>query len=562
MWIGTRYEFHLYRFSNTNKTIEEIKDEAISTFSSISKSTRVSSIQSDRENNLWMTSMLGGGILHYNLQSGRWELFPDDGPNGDVLIKRGINAAYVNDPGQLWITSVLGGSLMKYKYDDATITYYGRDESILSDVIYDITPDEKGNLWLTTEYGVTAFNIRDQKVISSILFNQSYTAEYTLYDPLSRKLIIGLHDRFVFISTDRNTSSKPLPPPVLDRIWVNNEKYFFMPDPTRVSLPYTQKNISISFTAPYFDNIGKLKFAYQLKGADDDWISSDSRIAQYASLSPGNYSFYVKVGDEQGHWNEPVELMSFKIKPPVWKTPWFIALLFISISLGITWISRSRIKRIQREASLRHKMYETEMMALRAQMNPHFIFNSLNSIDALIHNNDKYQATMYLNKFAKLIRNILDSSKQNTISVAKDLENIRLYIDLEKMRSENSFTEEIHVDPVILQEDLRVPPLIMQPYVENAILHGLRNRADHLGQLKISIERKNGHLHYLIEDNGVGRKQAMNGRSKDKTSYGMQMSSDRIKLFNHEDQASVSITDLEMNGMPAGTRVEIRLNLK
>jgi LytS/YehU family sensor histidine kinase len=204
------------------------------------------------------------------------------------------------------------------------------------------------------------------------------------------------------------------------------------------------------------------------------------------------------------------------------------------------------------------------MMALRAQMNPHFIFNCINSIDALIQSNDKYQATVYLNKFAKLIRNILDSSKQNMVPLTKDIETLQLYIDLEQFRNENKFTAEIKTDDALLQEDYKVPPLIVQPYVENAILHGLRNRQDNKGKLFISIQKKNEQIQYCIEDNGVGRNGngADHFNQKEKKSYGMQISSDRIKLFNKQETASVKITDLTENGMASGTKVEVAIKIQ
>ena len=164
-----------------------------------------------------------------------------------------------------------------------------------------------------------------------------------------------------------------------------------------------------------------------------------------------------------------------------------------------------RIKTIRHEAELKQKIAETEMMALRAQMNPHFIFNCINSIDALIQSNDKYNATVYLNKFAKLIRNILDSSKQNTVTLAKDLNTLQLYIELEQLRNENKFIAKINADEELIREDYKVPPLIIQPFVENAILHGIRYRKGNDGMLSISVTKLNSHLQYIIEDNGVGR---------------------------------------------------------
>jgi LytS/YehU family sensor histidine kinase len=232
-----------------------------------------------------------------------------------------------------------------------------------------------------------------------------------------------------------------------------------------------------------------------------------------------------------------------------------------SVVLITYWIVRKRIRSIRYEAGLKQKIAETEMMALRAQMNPHFIFNCINSIDSLIQDNDKYHATVYLNKFAKLIRSILDSSKQNTVTLANDMETLKLYIEMEQFRNENKFTAVIKADPGLLQEDFKVPPLIIQPYVENAILHGLQNRPGKDGQLVISLNRRDGQIQYIIEDNGVGRVHRQNGHSTDRVSYGMQMSSDRVKLFNQEEHASVQITDLVDDGIPSGTRVEVFLKM-
>ncbi|MEO6638688.1 MAG: two-component regulator propeller domain-containing protein, partial [Ginsengibacter sp.] len=141
--------------------------------------------------------------------------------------------------------------------------------------------------------------------------------------------------------------------------------------------------------------------------------------------------------------------------------------------------------------SMNEQLSKARLEALRSQMNPHFIFNCINSIDALIQSNDKYNATLYLNKFAKLIRGILDSSKQNTVSLSTDLETLKLYIELEQFRHEDKFVAEIQAADELLQDDYKVPPLIIQPFVENAILHGLRYRHDNKGKLSISVNRQN-----------------------------------------------------------------------
>ncbi len=210
--------------------------------------------------------------------------------------------------------------------------------------------------------------------------------------------------------------------------------------------------------------------------------------------------------------------------------------------------------------SINEQLSNAKLDALRSQMNPHFIFNCINSIDALIQSNDKYHATVYLNKFAKLLRNILDSSKQNTVTLSKDIDTLKLYVELEQLRHENKFTAEIYTDDFLIQDDFKVPPLIIQPFVENAILHGIRYRTDNNGKLKVSVSKKNNYLQYVIEDNGVGISFHQN-KKNEKTSYGIEMTIDRVKLFNNEEKASIEIIDLIAQHKPIGTRVTVLLKL-
>ncbi|MEO5563730.1 MAG: histidine kinase, partial [Chitinophagaceae bacterium] len=241
----------------------------------------------------------------------------------------------------------------------------------------------------------------------------------------------------------------------------------------------------------------------------------------------------------------------------------------VQVLSTIATLMATKIKSIEAEQSLQRtniEMYsmneqlsKAKLEALRSQMNPHFIFNCINSIDALIQSNDKYHATVYLNKFAKLIRNILDSSKQDTVPLSKDLDTLKLYIELEQLRHENKFTAEINADEAVLQDDYKVPPLIIQPFVENAILHGIRYRTDNNGKLTISVIKLGDYLQYVIEDNGVGRGTFRGQVQKEKISYGMDMTNERVKLFNHEEKASVRITDLFEQDKPAGTKVEVLL---
>ena len=196
-------------------------------------------------------------------------------------------------------------------------------------------------------------------------------------------------------------------------------------------------------------------------------------------------------------------------------------------------------------------------------MNPHFIFNCLNSIDNLIQVDEKEKATLYLVKFAKLIRSILENSKNNVVPCWKDLETLKLYIELEELRCDKKFTYKINVADEIMNGDYKVPPLVIQPFVENAIHHGLLNKIDADKKLTIDVTVNNNHICYSIEDNGVGRAKAESYKQLNRPvheSMGMQITTDRINLFNQDKNGSVKITDLVNDqNEPTGTRVVVVL---
>jgi len=219
-------------------------------------------------------------------------------------------------------------------------------------------------------------------------------------------------------------------------------------------------------------------------------------------------------------------------------------------------------KKIKEESLFKQRISETEMQALQAQMNPHFFFNSLNSIENFIMQNEKKLASDYLNKFARFIRGILDSSNNDLIDLKKDIESLQLYIDLERLRFNNKFTYCCQIDPQLLDGDYQVPALLVQPFLENAINHGIgpSDRTD----LKICLQvrLKNNMIHYIIEDNGIGRDQSRVYNQLNKPfhkSVGMKLTQDRINIFNRETGSSenVKIIDLfDDEDKPIGTRIE------
>ena len=206
------------------------------------------------------------------------------------------------------------------------------------------------------------------------------------------------------------------------------------------------------------------------------------------------------------------------------------------------------------------------MQALRAQMNPHFIFNSLNSINRFILQNNKAQASEYLTKFSKLVRMILQNSQASLISLEAELEALDLYLEMEALRFNYHFDYKITTSKDLDIEVLQVPPLILQPYVENAIWHGLMHKEEK-GHLNIEVLEKDDQLYFSIEDNGVGRQKSKELASKTATkhkSMGLRITANRIAILqkNGSTESPVTIRDLvDSNGVAAGTEVIIKMPL-
>ena len=216
------------------------------------------------------------------------------------------------------------------------------------------------------------------------------------------------------------------------------------------------------------------------------------------------------------------------------------------------------------KSNYQKKISELETKALRAQMNPHFIFNCLNSINSFILRNDTDVASEYLTKFSRLIRLVLDNSRTSVISLSSELECLKLFIEMEEMRFADKFEYSIHVNEKINAETIKVPPLILQPYVENSIWHGLLHKNEK-GKLKIEISEQIGYIICVIEDNGIGREAAREVKSKSsghRKSHGMGITSQRVIEWNQDNEAAINISDLkDENENAIGTRVEIKLKI-
>lgn len=514
------------------------------------------------DGNIWMISNAGGGFLCFNPFQNQWKSFGHQ-KNFNSLKKKDATSICVT--GQIvWLSNIYGGGLIRYDYTNDSLRYFTRKDGLLSENIFAISKNKEGKLFLVTKSGISYFDPISFNFSTLSINEESMDwsfASHQYYDSVQNELIYGLNDRIILLKSKLWQSGTTNLSTFINSIKINNTEYT-ADSANRIVLKYFQKNISIDFTTINYNKNLSPEYAYKMEGIDKEWnLQRQFSVANYSNLSPGSYIFLANAREQNGNWGEPA-ILNIRIVPAFWQTWWFASICIFIAGLCIYLVVKKRIKTIRDKAEMKHKIAETEMMALRSQMNPHFIFNCLNSIDSLIQNNEKEKATAYLSKFARLIRAILESTKANTIPCWKDIETLKLYLELEQLRWGKDFFYELIIDDKITTGDYKVPPMIIQPFVENAIQHGLLNKKNGDKKLTVAVAVKNDRIVYIVKDNGVGRKKAMEFKQLNRNTHhsmGIEITTERINLYNQNDKVPVKITDLYEGQQAAGTKVEIEL---
>lgn len=329
----------------------------------------------------------------------------------------------------------------------------------------------------------------------------------------------------------------------------------------------SQNTMDIRFQGLAFPDDRHVTYSYRVDGIHSDWVYlAKNNSVTLARLRPGTYTFRVKTGDSASL--SPDSRLTFSIATPVYRTWWFMALCLLLLLCIIFFAYRYRLRQIRRKEALKTEMHrqmaDLELQALRAQMNPHFMFNSLNSIKNYILRHEPAKAAEYLSSFAHLIRMILQNSRERTVSLKEEIDTLLLYIDLEKLRFRDGFDFTCQVEDRVDIAQVQIPPMIIQPYIENAIWHGLLHK-EHDRHLALRIGRDNGNVICEVEDNGIGRAKAAEIKSKSATRYksmGMGITQDRITLINSMNALGIHVDIIDKtNGseISAGTLVKISI---
>jgi signal transduction histidine kinase len=323
--------------------------------------------------------------------------------------------------------------------------------------------------------------------------------------------------------------------------------------PNGLRLPYNMNNLTFELDGILLSNPEGLRYQFWLEGYDETWSKPvGNATVTLSNLPDGDHILHMRAVDEFGNYSNVIRL-PIQITPPFWRTWWFYSIIALIIVLAIRSYFRWQIRQERERNYKKNLEYKTRLLALEQQslnasMNRHFIFNSLNSIQYFINTQDKISANRYLTNFAKLIRKNLDSAAEtdNMVTLQQEIERLELYLSLEAMRFKDRFTYKISTDPRVDTESVIVPGMLLQPFIENSIIHGILPNEQIKGHIEVAMNLTEHHLEITIDDNGIGidysleQKNLVNGDHK---SQGMEITAKRIDIIRE-----LSKKDFELEG--------------
>ncbi|MCB9293178.1 MAG: histidine kinase [Lewinellaceae bacterium] len=479
-------------------------------------------------------------------------------PFDSLLATRIEDLAELSD-GSLAIASKGQGVLVK---KGPVLRVIDVDNGLTTDMIENVYVDERDNIWAGTLNGLNKISGFSWKDSSSLLVRQYTTHNGLPSNEVNKVESIG-NDIWVATNNgllhfiDRDTINTISSPPILEKLIVNGVEMPFVAD---TSLSYDQNSINIQYLTINFRQDGDILYRYRLLPNQEEWVNTKGRSINFSSLKEGNYTFEVQSQNEDKVWSNTTAY-SFNVLPPFWRSWWFRSLAALMLGLIAYSLYKYRTNQLKQEAAIALQMSELERSALRAQMNPHFIFNSLNSISNFINKGDKRSANHYLSTFAKLIRGILNHSRSERISLEDELQVLNNYMKLEQLRFERRFDFHIELAEGVEPFEIEIPPMMVQPFIENAIIHGL-SRKEGPGKIGLKYELQNGHLKVSITDNGVGITQSKASKANDSRmhrSVGMAITKKRLEMLSDQHkQGRFEVEELkDAKGNISGTQVQV-----
>jgi hypothetical protein len=512
-----------------------------------------------------------GDTVFIGTLNGLYRLDGQSGPEflgaRNILLRTRITAMARAADGIYWIASN-GAGIIGWR-GDSVVSIINRANGLTSDICRTVTLE--GNLlWVGTDLGlnrieldkpgypITRYTSNDglgSNIVNMVLADSPMIyigtpAGLSYFDPARLGEKEGC--RLYFLSLQNGTRDRTA-------------------DSNQLVIPYADRDIKFSYVGISYRSMGDITYRYRLIGLDSGWRMTKRTDMEYPILPPGSYEFELEAVNKFGIRSDTLH-ERFLVETPFWLTGWFDFLVVV-VLIAATWgLASRRIRAIRRRQlekdKLARKMTELERMALQAQMNPHFIFNCLTSVQQFIIERDVQSANKYIAGLARLIRMTLHNSSLAFITLGDEVDYLSAYMSLEKLRFKEKMEYSIDVDPALSARSCYLPPMLIQPFVENGIRHGLRHKRSGNGYMRVTINQdafagRSG-LTVVVEDNGIGREMASKYKTAEHIEYqskGMSMTTERIRMINtvYGGDIRVEVIDLQGGGnLPSGTRVVIR----
>ena len=569
IWVGTQNGLNcIDPLTNQIKIYQHDPNDR----NSLSNNT-VFHIMEDKQGTMWLATY--NGINRYNQNSDDFTVFYHEIDEPGFLSSNRFFYLFEDSDNNFWVGTRGGGLMLFDRQSGNFVRSYSTDDGLPNNVVYGILEDDAGALWMSTNWGISRFDRKKEIFVNYDVTDGLQSNEFNalaLLKSSSGLMFFGGMNGFNMFDP-AEIQSNPKQPDIL----ISGFKLFNVAKPGEINhldtifLKPGENFFTIEFTALDFTNPYKTQFAYILEDYNDNWTYVDGtrNYAEYTKVNPGIYTFKVIGSNSDGVWNNEGVTITIVLRP-FWFQTLFFRIFVIAALIAAIWYSIYRRYRFLERKSrtdnkmlqIQNQLLDIQQNALRLQMNPHFIFNSLNSIQSFILSKDTDQAVNYLSRFSQLMRMIMTNSTQSVIPLSDEILAVKHFLEIEQLRFDQKFSYSIEVAPEIDEEFTGVPPMLIQPFIENAIIHGLLHKESD-GKITIIFRKSGNFIHCTITDNGIGRKKAEEIKKQtglNQQSKGMMITKERLDFFNKNvnDQVSVKITDLtDDKGLPAGTRVEL-----